>query len=96
MDQNSTLKRKDICEILRNGKLTLTEQIEFCFSTIERSYGKTIKEAKKASLKNKLCNLKYVSKNKWKESHKRWSNTLRDHKAFFERELGLADAYFED
>ncbi|KAL7030649.1 hypothetical protein ACKWTF_006738 [Chironomus riparius] len=96
MELNSPLKRKTICEILRNGKITLTQQIELCYSTIERSYGKTLKEAKKASLKNKLCKLKSATKKKYKESHKNWSNTLRDHKEFFEREFGLADVYFED
>jgi len=96
MEQNSILKRKPICEILHNKKLTLSEQIEMCFNIIERSYGKTIKEEKKASLKNKLTKLKSSTKKKYLESHSNWSNTLRDHKYFFDFEFIVQPEYFQE
>lgn len=94
--ERQTLKKKAICDILRNTKLTLSEQIESCTNIIERAHGKTIKEAKKAALKNKLQKLKSETKKRYIRSHKNWSNTLRDNKVFFEWEFELADIYFED
>ena len=67
-----------------------------CYDVIERSYGKILKEEKKANLKNKLTKLKSSTKKKYLESHSNWSHTLRDHKDFFDYEFEVQPEYFQE
>ncbi|KAL7022944.1 hypothetical protein ACKWTF_012433 [Chironomus riparius] len=94
MNQNSTLTKKTLCEILRDKTLNLATQHTYCLAVIEEIHGRELAESQKPSLINKLNKLKSKSKMFCNQSN--WNNALRDHADFYEEEFEVDSRYFSE